>query len=168
MIYTGQFEDSVHHGFGIMERENGYRYEGHWAKGARSRQGVVRYPDGAVYEGLMAEGERNGKGTITLPDGFTYTGDFQDGQITDIGSAKYANGDTYIGAFREATGTGQAPPSMQAEIAMSGNSLMESDIARVGSMGPTDIGTSASGMKAASRAKGVQNTQTVRSMRAIG
>lgn len=42
-VYEGQFQNDKRHGFGILVRANGDRYEGNWADDMKEGPGVYHY-----------------------------------------------------------------------------------------------------------------------------
>ena len=76
--YTGEVENGVPNGFGIMIFLNGNKYIGGWKDGRWSGQGTFTTSNGSKYVGELKNGEKNGQGTHTYPDGSTYEGEYED------------------------------------------------------------------------------------------
>ena len=56
--YTGDWESSLPHGFGVMIYSNGDCYEGNWKAGERQGSGSMQYSDGQKYSGPWNKDER--------------------------------------------------------------------------------------------------------------
>ena len=53
-------------------------------------KGIMNYEDGSKYDGEWKEGKRYGKGTLTYEDGAKYVGEWKDGEMD--GTGKYIDG----------------------------------------------------------------------------
>ncbi|BCU03105.1 morn repeat domain [Pandoravirus japonicus] len=101
--YRGMFRDGTYSGYGIVEYNQGDRYEGewqdgrahglgtytsadaketyrgHWERGRHDGFGVLVYREGHRYEGEWRDGERHGHGIYTCVDGWRVCGTFDGG-----------------------------------------------------------------------------------------
>jgi len=67
--------DYFANGYGILEFNDGSRYEGQWKHWERHGQGIQIYTNGTRYEGKW-ENDRRSLGTLTYENGNTYKGQF--------------------------------------------------------------------------------------------
>ena len=95
--YTGDIEDGIPHGKGVMEYSNGHKYDGEWDYGSFHGYGVYTYSEDEYYEGNWSQGSRNGYGKYVFADGAYYEGNFVDGRFEGKGKLVYANGGYYDG-----------------------------------------------------------------------
>lgn len=103
--FTGEFQDGVRHGKGVMLLPGGRKMVGVWVEN-EIREGTFTAPDGMIYEGQWEFRERNGRGTLTFPDGRKYVGEFKSGQRHGHGTMTWPDGRTYVGDFDRGTRTG--------------------------------------------------------------
>ena len=84
VLYVGQWENDMPHGYGRMELPEGDLYEGLFRYGEFiSGEVRISYADGSTFEGqvdkLREDGSLDGRGKLTLASGETYEGNFKDG-----------------------------------------------------------------------------------------
>lgn len=84
VLYVGQWENDMPHGYGRMELPEGDLYEGQFRYGEFiSGEVRISYADGSTFEGqvdtLRENGSLDGRGKLTLASGETYEGNFKDG-----------------------------------------------------------------------------------------
>lgn len=84
VLYVGQWENDMPHGYGRMELPEGDLYEGQFLYGEFiSGEVRITYADGSTFEGqvdkLREDGSLDGRGKLTLASGETYEGNFKDG-----------------------------------------------------------------------------------------
>ena len=84
VLYVGQWENDMPHGYGRMELPEGDIYEGLFRYGEFiSGEVRISYADGSTFEGqvdkLREDGSLDGRGKLTLASGETYEGNFKDG-----------------------------------------------------------------------------------------
>ena len=84
VLYVGQWENDMPHGYGRMELPEGDLYEGQFRYGEFIFGEVrITYADGSTFEGqvdkLREDGSLDGRGKLTLASGETYEGNFKDG-----------------------------------------------------------------------------------------
>ena len=84
VLYVGQWENDMPHGYGRMELPEGNIYEGLFRYGEFiSGEVRISYADGSTFEGqvdkLREDGSLDGRGKLTLASGETYEGNFKDG-----------------------------------------------------------------------------------------
>ena len=84
VLYVGQWENDMPHGYGRMELPEGDIYEGLFRYGEFiSGEVRITYADGSTFEGqvdkLREDGSLDGRGKLTLASGETYEGNFKDG-----------------------------------------------------------------------------------------
>lgn len=98
--YDGSFRDGLFEGQGILTLRSGSVYAGNWEKGKQQGQGSYTWPDGAKYVGQWTEGNRTGQGVMTYPDGAKYEGHWKENKRQGQGVIVYANGITYDGQWK--------------------------------------------------------------------
>ena len=84
VLYVGQWENDMPHGYGRMELPEGDLYEGQFLYGEFiSGEVRISYADGSTFEGqvdkLREDGSLDGRGKFTLASGETLEGNFKDG-----------------------------------------------------------------------------------------
>ena len=88
--YRGGWKEGEWHGFGVRidkEKDNGYKYSGHFNNGDVQGVGRLEQADGVVIVGSFANGKIS-QGTITYPDGSEYCGPLLDGMYEGRGMYK--------------------------------------------------------------------------------
>ncbi len=80
--YIGQVQNSVPHGFGKAEFENGDEYLGHWENGKISGRGIYSWKEGLTYAGEWVNHEKSGIGVefSSIKNDFTF-GKFKNDQL---------------------------------------------------------------------------------------
>ena len=53
----------------MLERQDGYRYDGNWQNGLIHGEGEETQPNGEMFDGAFAEGKKHGHGTLVTTDG---------------------------------------------------------------------------------------------------
>ncbi|XP_038680291.1 phosphatidylinositol 4-phosphate 5-kinase 6-like [Tripterygium wilfordii] len=99
-FYTGQWLDSLPHGYGKYLWTDGCMYVGEWYRGKTIGKGKFSWPSGATYEGEFKSGYMDGKGTYTGSSGTTYKGCWVMNLKHGQGTKSFANGDYYEGDWR--------------------------------------------------------------------
>lgn len=123
-IYHGQLQNGKANGFGIYERNNGYRYEGEWLNDIASGIGIVYLKDNSIikgeilngkangfcifesleekYEGNYINDTRTGNGIMTIYKyGEKYIGQFYNGVFSGFGKLIWADGSFLIGEWEK-------------------------------------------------------------------
>lgn len=119
--YRGMFRDGTYSGYGIVEYDQGGRYEGewqdgrahgfgtytsadtketyrgHWERGKHDGFGVLVYRKGHRYEGEWRDGERHGHGIYTCVDGWRVCGTFDGGAQRGYAERVEPDGRVYRG-----------------------------------------------------------------------
>ncbi|DBA04037.1 TPA: hypothetical protein N0F65_009384 [Lagenidium giganteum] len=81
LVYPN-FENGKFHGYGVMEMDKGYRYEGEFRNGLRSGKGKILFLNTETYyEGEFFMNYRHGKGFETNALGYSYLGMFRQNRI---------------------------------------------------------------------------------------
>ncbi|XP_069503187.1 ALS2 C-terminal-like protein [Ambystoma mexicanum] len=105
-VYKGYFQDSVRHGFGILETavtdEHAFKYTGHWDSDKRKGYGVLDNSDsGERYIGMWQDNQRHGPGIVVTQSGACYQGYFQANKMTGPGVLLSEDDSLYEGEFTE-------------------------------------------------------------------
>lgn len=79
ITYTGKMKNNRMNGQGVLDYDNGDRYEGDFKNGVFHGQGVFVSHAGWRYEGQFKRGQADGKGKLTAKDGQVYEGKFKQG-----------------------------------------------------------------------------------------
>ena len=94
-------------GEGVIEWNNGDRYEGAMVAGRKQGKGIFTWRDGQRYEGEWADDMINGNGTLQYTNGDRYQGSFKAGEPHGVGTYTLRNGDVYVGAWVSGNKHGQ-------------------------------------------------------------
>ena len=86
--------DKRKNGHGVVQYQNGNRYDGMFKDGKRHGQGKFTWKNGNVYEGEFENDQMSGHGKFTNFDGNTYEGEYKNGYPNGRGKEIY-NGDVY-------------------------------------------------------------------------
>lgn len=79
-------------GKGLLELEDGSKYEGDLEKCSRHGSGTFTLASGSTYEGSFLHGKRHGEGVFTFSSGLIYKGTYRDGERHGEGSFLFPNG----------------------------------------------------------------------------
>lgn len=107
VLYVGQWENDMPHGYGRMELPEGDYYEGQFLYGEFiSGEVRISYADGNTFEGqvdkLREDGSWDGRGKLTLASGETFEGNFKDGDPFGDFVVTDEEGNVRRGTFGEA------------------------------------------------------------------
>ncbi len=81
-IYKGKLKNSKREcEYGIMEYENGDKYEGEWKNDFKEGKGKMIYNNGEKYEGEWKNDLKEGKGIMYYNNGERYEGEFKNNEI---------------------------------------------------------------------------------------
>ena len=106
VLYVGQWENDMPHGYGRMELPEGDLYEGQFRYGEFiSGEVRISYADGSTFEGqvdtLRENGSWNGRGKLTFANGNTYEGEIRNSLKHGRGVLKETGGDFSDGIFED-------------------------------------------------------------------
>ena len=100
-FYTGQVNiNNQRHGFGILLKNDGSKYEGHWKNNIFNGWGRFIDYDGTLIECNFINGKANGKGMKKTLNGLIYIGDFID-NLKDGNGKEETNEHIYEGEFKK-------------------------------------------------------------------
>ncbi len=100
-FYTGQVNiNNQRHGFGILLKNDGSKYEGHWKNNIFNGWGRFIDYDGTLIECNFINGKANGKGMKKTLNGLLYIGDFID-NLKDGNGKEETNEHIYEGEFKK-------------------------------------------------------------------
>ena len=91
--------DRRKNGHGVVQYQDGNRYDGMFKDGKRHGQGKFTWKNGNVYEGEYKNGYPNGRGK-EIYNGDVYECEYVNGRRNGHGIVKYANGDRFEGMFK--------------------------------------------------------------------
>ena len=97
--YDGMFKDGKRHGQGKFTWKNGNVYEGEFENDQMSGHGKFTGVNGVIFEGEYKNGYPNGRGK-EIYNGDVYECEYVNGRKNGHGIAKYANGDSFEGMFK--------------------------------------------------------------------
>lgn len=89
-VYTGQWDNNLMQGVGVLEVPSEGTYEGEFVGSQKSGTGVFTWDDGAIYSGEWKNDQMDGQGTYNSPDGVTYEGTFKENRFW-AGSCHFSN-----------------------------------------------------------------------------
>ena len=93
-------------GLGIIENDNGLRYEGQMLDSDRSGIGIFYDKDGVIFMGEYKKNKRNGFGIEENPKVGKYEGSWLDDSLTGTGILSFKDGRIYIGQMDKANFSG--------------------------------------------------------------
>ncbi len=100
-FYTGEVNINYErHGYGILLRNDGTKFEGHWKKNIFSGWGRLIDYDGTLIESNFINGKANGKGIKKTLNNCVYIGDFID-NLKDGNGKEETNDHIYEGEFKK-------------------------------------------------------------------
>ncbi len=100
-FYTGQVNiNNQRHGFGMLLKNDGSKYEGHWKNNIFNGWGRFIDYDGTLIECNFINGKANGKGMKKTLNGLLYIGDFID-NLKDGNGKEETNEHIYEGEFKK-------------------------------------------------------------------
>jgi serine/threonine protein kinase len=99
--FEGRLVKGVKEGKGLFIWANGQRYRGHWADDMPNGRGVLQFANGDRYEGEVRNGEQHGQGTIRFRSGDVYTGGWVKGKQHGNGKYTWPNGTYWEGEFKD-------------------------------------------------------------------
>ncbi len=97
--YTGRLVDGKISGPGILEYDDGSRFEGEWQNGQREGKGTHVSKDGESYEGEWLKDTKHGHGLLQDSTGAEYLGEWINGKRQGRGKQMWATGAKYDGEF---------------------------------------------------------------------
>ena len=100
--YYGETIGNEITGFGIIENDDGNRYEGQILHSDRSGIGIFYENDGVIFMGEYKHNKRNGFGIEENPRVGKYEGSWLDDCLTGTGIFSFKNGSIYIGQIDKA------------------------------------------------------------------
>ena len=100
--YNGNIENDKREGKGIMDYNDGRKYDGYWKNDIYEGHGKLTYTDNSekIYIGNFKNGKRHGLGDIKDKDGSEYSGHWEDDLPNGEGRKKYSNGSEYTGQWK--------------------------------------------------------------------
>ena len=100
-FYTGEVNiNNERHGYGILLKNDGTKYEGHWKNNIFNGWGRFIDYDGTLIECNFINGKANGKGMKKTLNGLLYIGDFID-NLKDGYGKEETNEHIYEGEFKK-------------------------------------------------------------------
>lgn len=98
--YTGNLMDSMRHGRGVQQWDDGAKYDGEWKYDQACGYGTFYYVDGDIYQGLWENDKANGEGTYLKIDGASYQGEWKDDLQHGYGIEKWNDGSSFKGYYK--------------------------------------------------------------------
>jgi hypothetical protein len=106
--YTGDFQNGEITGNGRRVFANGNTYEGEFLDGEFSGHGVFHdCVTGETYDGDWKDNRRQGEGVLRLADGTVYRGHFEDHKRNGHGEYAWSDGRSYVGEWQNNAIQGQ-------------------------------------------------------------
>eukprot|EP01095_Lingulamoeba_sp_RSL-Kostka_P007295 TRINITY_DN2309_c0_g1_i1.p1 TRINITY_DN2309_c0_g1~~TRINITY_DN2309_c0_g1_i1.p1 ORF type:complete len:296 (-),score=88.46 TRINITY_DN2309_c0_g1_i1:96-983(-) len=97
--YTGEWQNSLMHGYGTYTYKNGRIYEGQWVGGYKQGYGIFTWPNNDRYEGEFFKDECHGVGIQTYADKRVYKGEWKANKKHGCGMLILPNGDSIRGEW---------------------------------------------------------------------
>lgn len=97
--YSGTLLGDLFDGKGDFEFLSGETYTGDWQDSLMSGNGVVTFPEIGSYTGKMNGSKRNGQGTFVWLSGDMYEGNWENDAMSGKGKYTFSNGGTFDGTF---------------------------------------------------------------------
>ena len=97
--FEGQLENGVKQGYGVFIAPGSFRYEGNWEANKQNGKGKTIFDNGDVYEGEILNGEFHGQGSYTTKAGSRYEGSWKNGVKEGPGKITFPDGDSWEGIF---------------------------------------------------------------------
>lgn len=100
--YTGELENGVRQGYGVMKFTNRDLYDGDWDNGKMHGQGVYRFWNiqkdrfNQTYKGQFNHGIREGIGRMEYANHNVYQGTWQNDHRTGDGICWFADGSVFL------------------------------------------------------------------------
>jgi hypothetical protein len=89
------------HGYGILTRPDGERYEGEWKGDNKHGRGVYVHVSGECYEGEWRDDVMHGRGTFAFANGERYKDEWAHDLRHGRGILTFPNGDRYEATWHE-------------------------------------------------------------------
>lgn len=105
--FEGQLVNGVKQGHGVFIAPGSFRYEGNWESNKQNGKGKTIFDNGDVYEGEILDGEFHGQGSYTTKDGYRYEGSWKKGVKEGPGKLIFPDGDFWEGIFSNDQRTAQ-------------------------------------------------------------
>ena len=83
MIYKGQFQADLMHGFGELHFPSGEQFKGSFVEGKAHGKGTHYYATGSKFIGSFHRGREDGEGRILYANGLVDAGRWKDGLRVD-------------------------------------------------------------------------------------
>lgn len=97
--FEGRVVKGSKEGKGRFTWANGQSYDGDWVNDAPNGRGTMVFANGNRYEGEVRNGQPNGKGVLQFANGHRYEGEVKAGLPNGTGTIKFKSGDSYTGGW---------------------------------------------------------------------
>ncbi len=104
--YSGQLENNVPNGEGILSYSDGAKYSGSFRNGSRHGIGTIKWNNGDKFIGAWINDKREGFGIYYWNNGDKYLGEYAGGEKNGNGKIYWKNGEIYSGGWRNNTKNG--------------------------------------------------------------
>jgi hypothetical protein len=98
--YQGIWESGLINGIGRFYTQTGDLYDGNFIKGIACGYGKFFHKDGTIYKGEWQNDQPHGKGIEYFTDGSYFDGTFYNGKKNGMGQFSWADGSTYSGQIQ--------------------------------------------------------------------
>ena len=112
--YSGGVKDTLRHGRGRFDFENGDSYTGEWSQGYMHGFGEYAWKEGQRYSGDWDRGNHEGRGFLTWPT-----------EVCDIAGVDTAKGGKYTGSFKGGKREGKGSETMVSHGVYAGEWLQD-------------------------------------------
>jgi hypothetical protein len=97
--YTGELMGIIPHGYGVLEFQNGEKYEGYFEYGDKSGKGIQTWSDGEFYDGYWKNSKYDGQGTYYSKKALT-VGEWKENFVHGFSRIEFENGKIYEGEWK--------------------------------------------------------------------
>lgn len=87
--------------YGVIQYDNGEKYEGQLERGLKQGQGIYTWRDGTIYKGQWSKDLEHGYGEKMFANGDTYRGGWENGIFAGQGVYRWADGASYEGQWQD-------------------------------------------------------------------
>ena len=108
-LYLGEWniQTNKRHGRGIIQWNDGSKYEGYWVNDKANIKGRLLLSSGDIYEGEWKDDKASGHGVYHKNNGECYDGEWENDKQSGNGYEKWPDGSCYKGEYRNGMKNGK-------------------------------------------------------------
>jgi hypothetical protein len=104
-VYKGSYKNGSFHGYGILIKNDGSKFEGMWDMGTLNGFARIISENGDYYQGYVKKGTPHGEG-VYRNNKIKYSGEWTNGKMNGKGTEEMIDGSKYTGSFRNGVKNG--------------------------------------------------------------